>query len=253
MRVTFLGTGTSHGIPVIACHCEVCRSADWHDKRLRSSVMVEADGQVIVIDTGPDFRQQMLREHVDRLDAVIFTHEHKDHTAGFDDIRAYNFFQQKDMDIYATQRVIDNLKQSFDYIFADFKYPGIPSVDLHVIENEPFSIGPTEIIPIQVMHYKLPVFGFRIRDFVYITDANHIPEEEKKKIYGCKVLVLNALRLDKHISHFSLEEASALAAELGAETTYFTHISHQLGLYAEVEKKLPENIRLSYDGLKLEL
>lgn len=253
MKITFLGTGTSHGIPVIACPCEICHSTDPLDKRLRSSIMIEVDEQVLVIDTGPDFREQMLREHVTHVDAVLFTHEHKDHTAGFDDIRAFNFFQQKDMDVYATHRVIENLKRSFDYIFADHKYPGVPSVAVHEINNTPFHIGPTEIIPVQVMHLKLPVLGFRIRDFVYITDANFISEEEKEKIYGCKVLVLNALRVDKHISHFSLAEALDLADEFGAETTYFTHISHQLGMHAEVEKKFPSYIRLSYDGLKLEL
>jgi phosphoribosyl 1,2-cyclic phosphate phosphodiesterase len=223
------------------------------DKRLRSSIMLEIQGQVIVVDTGPDFRAQMLREKVEKLDAVLFTHEHKDHTAGLDDIRAFNFFQQKDIDIYASERVLENLKRSFDYIFADHRYPGIPQVKLHTIENKPFFVQDTLVTPVEVMHLKLPVFGFRFGDFVYITDANYISEVEKAKVRGCKVLVLNALRQDKHISHFSLEEALEVAKDLGAETTYFTHISHQLGLHAEVSRSLPEGIRLSYDGLVLEL
>ena len=205
MNVTFLGTGTSQGIPLIACKCKICMSDDFRDKRLRTSILIETDGSTFVIDTGPDFRQQMLRENVNKLDAVIFTHEHKDHTAGFDDIRAYNYILKKKIDVYASSRVQENLKREFSYIFADEKYPGIPEIILHTIENSPFVVNKTEFIPIQAYHFKLPVFGFRIKDFTYITDANFIPDEELEKIKGTKVLVLNALRKEEHVSHFTLD------------------------------------------------
>ncbi|MEQ8811905.1 MAG: MBL fold metallo-hydrolase, partial [Imperialibacter sp.] len=247
------GTGTSQGVPVIACNCEVCQSVDFHDKRLRSSVHIEVDGLSLVIDTGPDFRQQMLRERIKRLDAVIFTHEHKDHTAGLDDIRSFNFLQQMDMPVYASTAVITQLKREFSYIFADHKYPGVPLVDVKLLDGNPFTIGQTTITPINVMHFKLPVFGFRIGDFTYITDANYISEEEKEKIKGSKVLVLNALQKAPHISHFTLDEAVALAQELKADQTYFTHISHKLGSHREVSAQLPENIYLAYDGQQLTL
>lgn len=253
MKITFLGTGTSQGVPIIACPCTVCQSTNSKDKRLRSSVMIEIDGKNFVIDTGPDFRQQMLRENVKNMDAVIFTHEHKDHTAGFDDIRAFNFILKRKMDVYASERVQAAIKREFAYIFSDFKYPGIPEINLHTISNTPFNIEGTEFIPIEVMHYKLPVFGFRIKDFTYITDANYISEEEKEKIKGSKILVLNALRREEHISHFTFKEAIDLVNELKPEMAYFTHISHQLGLHNEVEKELPPHIKLAYDGLKIEL
>lgn len=253
MTITFLGTGTSQGVPVIACDCEVCLSTDKHDKRLRTSVLVEVDGKVIVIDSGPDFRYQMLRACVKHLDAVVFTHEHKDHTAGLDDIRAFNFKQQAAMDVYATPRVQDALKREFAYIFAEFKYPGIPQLNLHTIGLTPFNIGPVQITPIEVMHYKLPVLGFRIKDFTYLTDAKTITPAEVEKIKGTKVLVINALQKEPHISHFTFGEAIAFARQIGAETTYFTHISHRLGKHADVSKELPEGIRLAYDGLKIEL
>jgi phosphoribosyl 1,2-cyclic phosphate phosphodiesterase len=251
VTITFLGTGTSQGVPVIACHCEVCTSADRHDKRLRSSVLVEAEGKVIVIDSGPDFRCQMLREHVDHLDAVVFTHEHKDHTAGLDDIRAFNYFQQEAMDVYATARVQESLKREFAYIFAEYKYPGIPQLNLHTIDTKPFTIGRVEFTPIEVMHYKLPVLGFRIGDFTYITDAKTISRAEQEKIRGSRVLVINALQREPHISHFTLEEAIQFAQQMGAETTYFTHISHRLGRHADVSQELPNGIELAYDGLKV--
>jgi phosphoribosyl 1,2-cyclic phosphate phosphodiesterase len=253
MQVTFLGTGTSHGIPVIACGCEVCTSSSDLDKRYRSSILIEIDGQTIVVDTGPDFRMQMLREKVKKLDAVVFTHEHKDHTAGLDDVRAFNFFQEGAIQIYASTRVQKNLHNCFEYIFAEHKYPGIPEIHVNTIVNEPFHVGSTKIVPIEVLHYKLPVFGFKIGDFVYITDANQIPESEREKIKGAKVLVLNALRISKHISHFSLDEAIAMARELNIEKTYFTHISHQLGKHDKVSKNLPGGILLAYDGLKIEV
>lgn len=253
MKITFLGTGTSQGIPIIACPCIVCKSADKRDNRLRTSVMIEESGKTFVIDTGPDFRQQMLRENVKNMDAVIFTHEHKDHTAGFDDIRAFNFILKKKIDVFASKRVQDAIKREFAYIFSDFKYPGIPEINLHLIENKLINIYGVDFLPIEVMHYKLPVFGFRVGDFSYITDANYISDIEKEKIKNSKVLVLNALRKEEHISHFTLQEAIDLVKELKPEMAYFTHISHQLGLHQEVEKELPDNIRLAYDGLKLEL
>jgi phosphoribosyl 1,2-cyclic phosphate phosphodiesterase len=253
MKITFLGTGTSQGVPLIGCTCTVCTSPDKRDNRLRSSIMVEAGGKVYVIDTGPDFRQQMLRENVRRLDAVIFTHSHKDHIAGFDDIRAFNFLQQRPVDVYANAEVEAAIKKEFSYIFAEFKYPGIPDIKLHNISSEPFTIDGVTFIPVQVMHYRMPVLGFRIGDFTYITDANYISEEEKKKIKGSKVIVVNALRRETHISHFTLEQAIALMEELQPEKAYFTHISHQLGLHSEVGKELPPFIELAYDGLKITL
>jgi phosphoribosyl 1,2-cyclic phosphate phosphodiesterase len=253
VTITFLGTGTSQGVPVIGCDCEVCTSADKHDKRLRTSIMVEAQGKIIVIDTGPDFRYQMLRAGVKHLDAVVFTHEHKDHTAGLDDIRAFNYLQQEPMDVYAVPRVQASLKKEFSYIFAEYQYPGIPKINLHTIDTEPFKIGPVKFTPIEVLHYRLPVLGFRIQDFTYITDAKTIAESEIEKIKGSKVLVINALQREPHISHFTLNEAIAFAQRIGAETTYFTHISHRLGKHADVSLQLPPGIRLAHDGLKLEL
>ncbi|MCZ2128737.1 MAG: MBL fold metallo-hydrolase [Bacteroidia bacterium] len=252
MKITFLGTGTSQGVPVIACPCDVCSSANQKDNRLRTSIKIEINGQTFVIDSGPDFRQQMLRSHTKQLDALIFTHEHKDHIAGMDDIRAFNYFSQKAIEIYATERVQQALKREFYYVFSDEKYPGIPEVNLNTIkENEPFYIDNVEFTPIQVLHYYLPVLGFRIGDFVYITDANKIEPKEMEKIKGAKVLVLNALRRQKHISHFTLDEAIELARRVGAQQTYLTHISHQLGLHDIVQKELPEGIHLAHDGLEL--
>ena len=251
MIVTFLGTGTSQGVPVIACGCEVCTSIDYRDKRTRSAIHFEVDGLSIVVDTGPDFRQQMLRERIKHLDAILFTHEHKDHTAGLDDIRAYNYFQKKDIPIYAHRRVISRLEQEYDYVFAEHKYPGIPQVETVEINNAPFKVQDTPVTPIEVMHYQLPVFGFRIGDFSYITDANKIPEDEFKKLKGSKYLVLNALRREAHISHFTLAEAIGIAEMVGAEKTYLTHISHQMGKHRDVEKELPANVELAFDGLKV--
>ena len=253
MIITFLGTGTSQGVPVVACTCEVCLSADKHDKRLRTSIMIEAEGKVVVIDSGPDFRYQMLREQVMHLDALVFTHEHKDHVAGMDDIRAFNYKQQSAIDVYATTRVQEALKREFSYIFSEFKYPGIPQVNLINIDKQPFNIGNIELTPIEVMHYKLPVLGFRIKDFTYITDAKTITETEKKKIRGSKILVINALQRQEHISHFTFNEAIAFAKEINAEKTYLLHISHRLGKHAEVSAELPDGIELAYDGLKLHL
>lgn len=253
MNVTFLGTGTSQGIPVIACNCDVCNSVDYRDIRTRTSIHIEVNNQSFVIDTGPDFRSQILRERILTLDAVIFTHQHRDHTAGLDEIRSFNFKQKADMPIFASKSVIKQLKEDFAYIFSDSKYPGLPKIDCNEISNVDFTIGPTTFSPIQVMHHKLPVFGFRINDFTYITDANHIPEEEKPKIYGSKVLVLNALQIKPHISHYNLEEAIDVVNELQPDKAYFTHISHNLGFHKHVESMLPNHIQLAYDGLKLEL
>lgn len=251
MIVTFLGTGTSQGVPVIACDCEVCTSADKHNNRLRSSIMIESEDKVIVIDSGPDFRYQMLREKVKHLDAIVFTHEHKDHVAGLDDIRAFNYRQNSPIDVYATPRVQEALKREFAYIFAEFKYPGIPQLNMHTIGLEPFDIGSVNFMPVEVMHYKLPVLGFRIGDFTYITDAKTVAPGEIEKIKGTKTLVINALQTQSHISHFTLDEALSFANEVGAEKTYLTHISHRLGLHSVISEQLPNGIELAYDGLKL--
>lgn len=253
MKVTFLGTGTSQGVPVIACECDVCKSLDFRDKRLRVSVLIEVDSINLLIDAGPDFRQQMLREGIKKIDAILITHEHKDHTAGLDDIRAFNFKHEKAMPIYASVEVHEQLKREYSYVFAEYNYPGIPQMDLKPITNLPFKIDNTLITPILVLHHKLHVFGFRIGDFTYITDANYISETEIEKIKGSKVLVLNALQKNHHISHFTLEQAIDMAKIIGAESTYFTHISHKMGHHSEVQRELPDGISLAWDGLTIEL
>jgi len=253
LKITFLGTGTSQGIPLIGCRCEVCSSENKKDKRLRSSVHIEIDGLSLVIDSGPDFRYQMLRAGVVNLDAILFTHGHKDHTAGFDDIRAYNFMQQRDMEVYCNDDVNAVLHKDFDYVFAAKKYPGVPKANIHIINNDSFEIQGVRITPILVYHHKMPVFGFRIGDFTYITDANRIDAQEIEKIAGSKVLVLNALRRVQHISHFTLDEAIDMSDKIGADKTYFTHISHQLGLHSLVSNEIPDNIELAYDGLTIEI
>ena len=253
MIVTILGSGTSSGVPMMGCHCKVCTSTDIKDNRLRASVLIEVNNKRILIDTGPDLRMQMLREKVDDIDAIIYTHEHNDHIAGLDEIRPYNFLHKKPIPIYLSEQVEDSLRKRFHYVFGEKNYPGLPEVTLHRITNIPFFINDIKCIPIQLYHYHLPVFGFRIGDFTYITDANVLPEEEKHKIAGTKVLVINALRKEKHISHFNLEEAIALVRELKPEKAYFTHISHQMGLHEAVEKTLPENMHLAFDGLILRI
>ena len=253
MTITFLGTGTSQGVPVIACNCEVCTSTDKRDKRLRTSIMIESGDKTVVIDSGPDFRYQMLREHVQHLDAIVFTHEHKDHVAGLDDVRAFNYKQNAPIDVYATTRVQEALKREFAYIFAEFKYPGIPQINMHTIDLKPFDIGSIHLIPIEVMHYKLPVLGFRIGDFTYITDAKTVSETEVEKLKGTKTLVINSLQTQSHISHFTLDEALSFARLIGAEKTYFTHMSHRIGLHSVVSQQLPQGIELAYDGLKIEI
>lgn len=251
MTVTFLGTGTSQGVPIIGCQCAVCKSTDEKDNRLRSSILISTPSQNIVIDSGPDFRQQMLREDVRALHAVLFTHEHKDHIAGLDDIRAYNYLMKRRMDVYCTEQVEIALKREFAYAFSGEQYPGIPEIDLVRISDVPFQIGDLAFTPIQVKHMYMNVLGFRFGDFVYITDANFISDEEKEKIKGCKTLVLNALRKESHPSHYTLDEAIALVNELQPQQAYFTHLSHQMGLHADISKDLPENIKIAYDGLKV--
>jgi len=251
--VTFLGTGTSQGVPVIGCDCEVCLSLDFRDKRLRTSVHLQVGGKSLVIDTGPDFRQQMLREQISRLDGVIYTHEHKDHTAGLDDIRPFNFSQQADIPIYGQLPVLNQIRAEFAYIFASHRYPGVPMVQTHQISNENFDVEGINFTPIAALHHKLPVFGYRVQNFTYVTDANYISPLEMEKIYGTKVLVLNALQNSPHISHFNLKEALEIVRVVQPERAYFTHISHKLGLHREVEESLPENVFLAYDGLKISL
>ena len=253
MKITFLGTGTSQGVPVIGCDCEVCTSTSPYDNRLRVSVLLEINGKILVIDTGPDFRYQMLRAKVRHLDAILITHEHKDHVAGLDDVRAFNYWQKEAMNVYAHKRVHETLEREFHYAFADFKYPGVPLITLNEISSDPFEVEGINIIPIEVMHYLLPVYGFRIGDFTYITDAKTITESEKKKIEGSKVLVINALQKDRHISHFTLEEAVEFAREMGVEKTYLTHISHRMGKHADVSKELPPGVEFAFDGLEIKL
>ena len=247
IQITFLGTGTSGGVPMIGCECEVCTSPDKKDNRLRSSILVRSEKTVFVVDTGPDFRYQMLREKIKHLDAILFTHPHKDHLAGLDDVRAFNFFSKKPMDVYADSLTEEALRRDFYYAFSDTKYPGIPELNLNTITMDTFVIGDIPVIPILVWHLKMPVLGFRFGKFTYITDANRIENEEKEKIKGSDALVLNALRLKRHISHFNLSEAIELAQELKIPETYFTHISHQLGRHTEVEAELPDGIHLAYD------
>ena len=250
LKVTFLGTGTSQGVPVIGSTHPVCLSENPKDKRLRVSVLLSWKDYNYVIDCGPDFRQQMLVTGVKHLDGILFTHEHSDHTAGIDDIRPF-FFRQGDIPIYAHERVIASLKQRFDYIFAnENRYPGAPAVEVNLIKNnEAFTIGDTKVIPIDVDHNRLQVFGFRIKDFTYLTDVKRVGAEEIKKVVGSKVLIVSALKEESHHSHFNLEEALEFVEKVKPERTYFTHMSHLLGFHDEVEKKLPKNVHLAYDNL----
>jgi phosphoribosyl 1,2-cyclic phosphate phosphodiesterase len=251
ITIIFLGTGTSSGVPMIACDCEVCSSADKKDSRLRSSIMVKSATTTIVVDTTPDFRYQMLREKVKKLDAILFTHSHKDHIAGLDDIRAFNYFNKQPVNVYADAMTQQALRNEFHYVFAENKFPGLPEINLHDIKEQSFMVGDIPVLPIKVWHNKMPVLGFRFGDFTYITDANRIEDAEKEKIRGSRILVLNALRYKKHISHFTLPEAIELSDELDIQDTYFTHISHQLGLHREVSNILPAGKHLAFDGLKL--
>ncbi|TAL75031.1 MAG: MBL fold metallo-hydrolase [Bacteroidetes bacterium] len=249
MKITFLGTGTSQGVPVIACDCNTCLSDDQHDKRLRTSLLLETNETTLLFDAGPDFRQQMLREHVTKLDSIILTHEHKDHISGLDDVRAFNFKSRDAIDIYSEERVQKVIRKEYSYVFSEFQYPGIPQMRLNSIPEHGFSIKGIQLIPIRVFHYRLPVYGFRVGNFAYITDANYIPEESKEKLSGVEYLVINALRKEKHISHFSLREAIDFIREISPDKAFITHISHQMGSYADISKELPPGIILAYDGL----
>lgn len=253
-ELVFLGTGTSQGVPIIGCECSVCNSNNSKDKRLRSSVLVKTEKTTLVVDTGPDFRQQMLRERVKQLDAVLFTHEHKDHIAGLDDIRAYNFILKKKIPLYLSDRVLKALKREFYYIFEDNPYPGIPEVEIHLIDTTEFQVGDIRVQPIELLHYQLPVLGFIFNQKIaYITDANYISEAERNKLKNIEVLIINALRREKHVSHFNLEEALHIISEIKPKMAYLTHISHQLGAYDEVIRELPENVSLAYDGLRIKV
>lgn len=251
MKITLLGTGTSQGVPVVGCQCEVCRSADPRDNRLRTSAFVETDGVNLLIDTGPDLRQQLLREQISHVDAVLVTHEHKDHLAGLDDIRPVYFRQQHPMDIYAMQRVLSVIRKDFDYAFKDNPYPGAPAFQLHPIRYDRFYVKSVEIQPIQVRHLTLPILGFRIGTFAYITDASFVADSELTYLRDLDVLVVNALHREKHYSHFNLEQALHFIDIVKPKHAYLTHVSHHMGLYSDVEKILPSNVTLGYDGLKI--
>lgn len=252
LKITFLGTGTSSGVPMIGCDCEVCTSTDKKDKRFRSSILVESPHTVLVVDAGPDFRCQMLRQKVKRLDAVLLTHSHKDHIAGMDDLKAFSYFSKKPMEIYADGPTEEAVRREFYYAFSDTRYPGTPEYKMNDIPDDTFLVGDIPVTPVLVWHLRMPVMAFRFGNFTYITDANRIDEDEKEKIKGSEVLVLNALRKEKHVSHFSLPEAVELSQELKIPTTYLTHVSHQLGRHEDVERELPQGIHLAYDGLVIE-
>lgn len=249
--VTFLGTGTSSGVPMIGCNCAVCKSSNTKDSRLRSSILVQSKTTTIVVDTTPDFRYQMLSHKVHQIDAILFTHPHKDHMAGLDDVRAYNLFSGKPMPVYCNTLTEEAIRRDYYYAFAEKKYPGVPDLTMHAIHDTAFTIGDLIIEPILVWHLKMPVLGFRFGPFTYITDANSIDEAEKNKIKGSDTMVVNALRKQPHLSHFTLDEAIELVHELSVPNAYFTHISHQLGLHDEINEILPKGMQLAYDGLQL--
>ena len=250
-ELTFLGTGTSQGVPMIGCGCDVCRSTDPRDKRLRSSVLVRHEGLTILVDAGPDFRQQMLREGISKVDAILLTHNHKDHTGGLDDIRAFNYMEKKATEIYCEKYVEDSLKMEYSYAFAENRYPGAPEWNVHIIDERPFDINGVEIVPVRGYHFKLPVLGIRFGNIAYCTDMNHIPDEELTKLRGLDHFVINSVRRGRHISHFSLEEAIATAGKVGASHSWITHLSHQLPPHEEFLRELPTSIQPAYDGLRL--
>jgi phosphoribosyl 1,2-cyclic phosphate phosphodiesterase len=251
LKITVLGTGTSQGIPVIGCECNVCSSYDPHDKRLRAAVMITNENTQVVIDAGPDFRQQMLTARVKNLDGLVITHNHKDHTGGIDDVRAFNWIQKKPMDIFAEEPVLNTIRNDFSYAFEADRYPGVPDINLHPLTTlQPFTINTLELIPIRAHHHRMPVLGFRAGDFSYLTDANTIAPEELNKMRGSRVVIINALRKEKHISHFTLQEAVNILKDLSPEQGYITHISHQMGLHHQVQQELPDGISLAWDGLE---
>jgi phosphoribosyl 1,2-cyclic phosphate phosphodiesterase len=253
LTITFLGTGTSSGVPMIACPCEVCHSDNPKDKRFRSSILVQSGTTTVAVDAGPDFRSQMLRANVTHLDAILFTHPHKDHIAGLDDVRAFNFFSQMPMNVYANELTQEVIIREFPYAFSEKKFPGLPEIILNSIDTEIFTVGDIMVEPILVWHLKMPVLAFRFGKFTYITDANKIDETEKEKIRGSDVLVINALRKEKHVSHFSLSEVIHISTELQMPQTWLTHISHQLGKHDDVNKELPNGIALAYDTLQIKI
>jgi len=251
-KLTFLGTGTSQGVPMIGCGCEVCKSSDPRDSRLRSSVYVEYEGLRILVDAGPDFRQQMLRAGISGVDAILLTHNHKDHTGGLDDIRAFNYLEKKATQIYCEKYVEDSLRQEYSYAFAENKYPGAPDWNVHIIDDKPFEIDGVEIIPIRGRHFRLPVLGYRFGKIAYCTDMNHIADEEFEKLKGLDHFIINCVRRGRHISHFSLEGALEVARRVKATHTWLTHLSHQLPCYDELSKELPAGILPAYDTLTIE-
>ncbi len=253
MKLTFLGTGTSQGVPMIACPCEVCASTDLHDKRLRTSALVQTRGLNIVIDAGPDFRTQMLAAGVKHLDAILLTHEHKDHTGGLDDIRAYNYFDRVPVDVWATERVQNAVRRDYAYAFEPDPYPGAPEMTLHSIGEGPFDVKGVRIIPVTGRHSTLPVTGFRIGEVAYLTDFNGIDDTEIEKLKGVKILVVNALGHKLHPSHFNIDQAVELSRKVGAERTYLTHIAHRMGRFSDIEPTLPEGVHLAYDNLTIEV
>ena len=253
MKITVLGTGTSQGVPVIACNCQVCRSTDPRDNRLRCAILVEEGETRLLVDAGPDFRQQMLKHRVLNLDAVLLTHEHADHIFGLDDIRSFNWVRKAPMDIWCEKRVADNLKTIFNYAFAEIKYPGTPQMDLIHVDGSPFRVQNMEVIPIRLFHHKLPVFGFRFGQFAYLTDFNRIEPDELAKLVGVEVLIICALRKKSHISHLNLAEALSLIEQIGPTKTYLTHMSHEMGLHAELMLELPAGVAPAFDGLVLEI
>lgn len=250
-KLTFLGTGTSQGVPMIGCGCEVCCSNDPRDKRLRASVFVEYEGLRILVDAGPDFRQQMLREGISSVDAILLTHNHKDHTGGLDDIRAFNYFEKKATQIYCEKYVEDSLRMEFSYAFAEIRYPGAPEWHVHNIDDKPFEINGVKIIPIRGKHFNLPVLGYRFGNIAYCTDMNRIPEEEFEKLKGLDHFIINCVRRGRHISHFGLEQAIKVARKVGAKQSWLTHLSHQLPCYEDLVKEMPEGILPAYDGLQI--
>ncbi len=251
-QLTFLGTGTSQGVPMIGCGCEVCKSTDPRDKRLRASVLVKHEGLRILVDAGPDFRYQMLRAGVSSLDAILLTHNHKDHTGGLDDIRAFNYLEKKATQIYCEKYVEESLRKEYSYAFEEIRYPGAPEWDVHIIDDKPFTVNGVEIIPIRGRHFKLPVLGYRFGNIAYCTDMNHIPDEEYEKLQNLDHFIINCVRRGRHISHYSLEQAIEVAQKVGAKHSWLTHLSHQLPCYEDLKKELPEGILPAFDGLVLD-